>query len=86
IKDEVMDLSTLGLELIKFLSERHPQLLCERYRLEQIEETPLLTMEAIAKKRGFVLKGAAIDYERTARTVLDEFRAGKIGRISLENA
>ena len=86
IKDEVMDLSTLGLELIKLLSERHPQLLCERYRLEQIEESPLLTMEAIAKKRGFVLKGAAIDYERAARTVLDEFRAGKIGRISLENA
>jgi len=84
IRDEIMDLATLGLDLIKRLSEVHPDLLMTRYRLEQIEETPLLTMEAIARKRGFILKGAEIDYERTARTVIDEFRGGKIGRITLE--
>ena len=84
IRDEIMDLATLGLDLIRRLSEVHPDLLMARYKLEQIEETPLLTMEAIARKRGFILKGAEIDYERTARTVIDEFRAGKIGRITLE--
>ena len=84
IRDEIMDLATLGLELIKELSEVHPDLLMARYKIEKIEETPLLTMEAIARKRGFILKGAEIDYERTARTVIDEFRSSKIGRITLE--
>ena len=84
IRDEIMDLATLGLELIKELSLVHPDLLMARYKIEKIEETPLLTMEAIARKRGFILKGAEIDYERTARTVIDEFRSSKIGRITLE--
>ena len=43
-------------------------------------------MEALALKRGFILPGKRIDYERTARTVIDEFRAGKIGKITLEKA
>ena len=41
-------------------------------------------MEAICRKRGFILPGKRIDYERCAKTVLDEFRGGKIGRITLE--
>ncbi len=84
IKDEVMDLSTLGMELIGILSELYPDLLCARYKLENIEATPLMTMESIAEKRGFILSGKRIDYERTARTVIDEFRSGSIGRITLE--
>jgi len=84
IKDEIMDIASLGLELIARLSEVHPDLLIARYKIEQIEETPLLTMEAIASKRGFILSGKRIDYDRTAKTVLDEFRAAKIGQISLE--
>ena len=84
IKDEIMDLPTLGLELIKKLSAVHPDLLAARYKLDAIKESPLDTMEDIAKKRGFILSGNRIDYERTARTVLDEFRAGTIGRITLE--
>ena len=50
------------------------------------EYTPLGAMEAIARNRGFIMPGKRIDYERCARTVLDEFRAGKIGRITLEKA
>lgn len=50
------------------------------------EYTPLGAMEQIAKNRGFIMPGKRIDYERCARTVLDEFRAGKIGRITLEQA
>lgn len=84
IKDEIMDIASLGLELIQRLSEVHPDLLMARYKLEQIEETPLLTMEAIAGKRGFIMSGKRIDYDRTAKTVLDEFRSATIGRISLE--
>ncbi len=84
IKDEIMDLPTLALELIAKLSEIAPEQLKDRYRLEEICETPLETMEAIAQKRGFILPGKRIDYDRTARTVIDEFRAGTIGRITLE--
>jgi len=84
IKDEIMDVSELGLELIARLSRVSPELLCARYKLDRIEETPLLTMEAIAQKRGFIMAGKRIDYERTAKTVVDEFRSAKIGRITLE--
>ncbi|MCR5010162.1 MAG: ribosome biogenesis GTPase YlqF [Clostridia bacterium] len=86
IKDEIMDVSDLGLELIARLSIVAPDLLCARYKLDGIKETPLLTMEAIAAKRGFIMSGKRIDYERTAKTVLDEFRSGAIGRITLEKA
>ena len=86
IRDEIMDVSDLGLELIARLSTVAPELLCARYKLDKIEETPLLTMEAIARKRGFIMSGQRIDYERTAKTVLDEFRSSTIGRITLEKA
>lgn len=84
IKDEIMDLETLALKLVEKLSEIAPENLCERYKLDSIAETPLDTMDLIARKRGFVLSGGRIDYERTAKTILDEFRSGKIGRITLE--
>ena len=84
IKDEIMDLPTLGMELIGYLGEHYPQMLMDRYKLDQIEETPLGTMDAMAMKRGCILPGKRIDYERIGRLVLDEFRAGKIGRITLE--
>ena len=48
------------------------------------KDEALCVMEEIARKRGFILQGARIDYERTARTVIDEFRSGKLGRITLE--
>lgn len=72
------------MELIGVLAEEYPQLLCARYKLEEVCETPLATMEEIAGRRGFILPGKRIDYDRCARTVLDEFRGGKIGNITLE--
>ena len=84
IKDEILDIATLCLELIKVLQARYPQLLMERYKLTELGETALETMELIAKKRGFILSGGRIDYERTGKTVVDEFRSATIGRITLE--
>ena len=84
IKDDIMDIPTLGMELIGVLAERYPQLLKERYKLGEIAETPLENMENMALKRGCILPGKRIDYERIGRMVLDEFRASKIGRITLE--
>lgn len=53
---------------------------------EDGEYTPLGAMEEIARKRGFIMPGKRIDYERCARTVMDEFRSGMIGKITLEHA
>ncbi len=84
VKDEIMDLEGLALELIRELQENYVQMLKARYGLEALEDDALENMEAIAKKRGFILAGKRIDYERTARTILDEFRGGMIGKITLE--
>lgn len=85
IKDEVLDVETLGLRLIEKLSEIAPEKLKERYKLEEISELPIDTMEAIGRKRGFILGNKELDYTRIATTVLNEFRDGKIGKIVLEN-
>ena len=84
IKDEILDTASLALELIGVLQGYYPEELCSRYKLDETCEMPLDTMEAISGKRGFILPGKKIDYERCARAVLDEFRSGKIGNITLE--
>lgn len=101
IKDEILDVPTLGMELIGVLTKRYPELLLERYKLdclcEEGEESPesgypmetdqdlaLGNMYRMALKRGCILPGKRIDYERMGRLVLDEFRSAKIGRITLE--
>ena len=93
IKDEILDIQDLGLELVRVLLRGYPGILARRYGvleddgdadLGQNPPSALGVMEEIARKRGFLLPGKRIDYERTARTLLDEFRAGKLGRITLE--
>lgn len=84
IKDEILDVPTLAMELIEVLSENYPDMLAERYKLEGIADTPLETMENMAVKRGCILPGKRIDYERIGKLTLDEFRSAKIGRITLE--
>lgn len=86
IKDEILDIATLALELIKVLQQDYPDLLMARYKLEELSEDALTNMEAIALKRGFILPGKRIDYERCAKTLLDEFRGGVVGNITLEKA
>lgn len=84
IKDEILDVDTLGLKFIEKLMEIEPEKLKARYKLEELGETPLETMEMIGRKRGFILGRQELDYTRIAQTVLNEYREGKIGQISLE--
>lgn len=84
IKDEILDIETLGLRFIEKISKIEPDKLITRYKIQKIENTPLETMEAIAKKRGFLLGKNDYDYTRTAVAVLNEFREGKLGKICLE--
>jgi ribosome biogenesis GTPase A len=84
IKDEILDVETLALRLIENLMVIEPEKLKARYKLEELGETGLETMDMIGRKRGFITGRKELDYTRIAFTVLNEFRDGKIGQISLE--
>ena len=85
IKDDVFDIVEVSSLLMASLAKTYPQLLKERYKLETLEfERPIELLEAAGKKRGCIISGGRIDYNRIAAIVLDEFRGGKIGRITLE--
>lgn len=84
IKDEILDVETLALRLIEKLMVIEPEKLATRYKLDNLGESGIETMDMIAKKRGFITGRKEIDYTRTATTVLNEFRTGKLGNITLE--
>lgn len=85
IRDGVLDIASLALKLIEFLMKNNPKSITDRYKIELSEgQTPLEVMEAIALKRGMLVSRGEPDYDRCAITLLDEFRGGKLGRISLE--
>lgn len=84
IKDEIMDTEELALKLVERLQETNPKELMTRYKLTELHENPLDNLDAIARKRGAIMSGNQIDYNRIAGIILDEFRGGKIGKISLE--
>ena len=83
MNDEVLNLDELALDTIKFLLKEYPGNLKERYGVEE-EAEALQVMEAIAARRGCVKQGGITDYEKTAGIVLDDFRSGRTGRITLE--
>jgi ribosome biogenesis GTPase A len=88
VKDVVIDTIELSVILINRLRATHPDLLAARYKLtaddmsEEISDGELF--EIIARRRGFLLRGGEINDDRTAAVLLDEFRAAKIGRITLD--
>ncbi len=84
VKDDVVDIETLALELIKTLQEKYPNSFKDRFGIDIADMEPLEIYEAVCKRRGFIVRGGDFDYERCAKILIDEFRAGKLGRISLE--
>jgi ribosome biogenesis GTPase A len=85
IRDQVIDVETLAANLMFRLSEFYPDRIKERYKIEEtIGLTGFELLERAAKKRGFLISGGEYDLERMAIVLLDEFRGGKLGRISLE--
>ena len=85
VKETILDREELCLKLLEYLMGEYPELIMNRYRLESLSGTPLEVYEDIGRKRGFLLKGGEIDYLRTAVTVLDEFKNGKIGKMSFDS-
>lgn len=85
IKDEILDIEQLSLMLIKLLREKYPDSIEMRYKIDDIGNmSELQILELIGRKRGAKLKGDEIDYEKTAGILINEFRKGILGRISLE--
>lgn len=84
IKDEILDIETLGLRLVEKLVMLFPEMLIERYGIELNGQDSLSVMEDIGRRRGCIIKGGDIDYNGVSNLVLDEFRKGIIGRITLE--
>ena len=83
IKDEILDIVELGEEILRFLAKEYPELLKQRYKLTEIpQEEDLLSV--VAKKRGYVLRGAEPDYERAAQSVVTDFRKQAFGNVILE--
>lgn len=82
INDDVLDFSELALAFVKKLQKIAPSALKERYGIEIAD--PLETLGGIAKARKFLLKGGEPDYERAARALIDDFRKGRLGKITLE--
>jgi len=85
ISDEVVDLADLTISLLEELKEKSPRLLQERYHLESLDAGGVELLDAVCRGRGWLLKGNEYDYDRCCRVVLDEFREGKIGRVTLES-
>ena len=84
IKDEILNIDELSLELISYLKENYVGTLAARYEVEETVERPVELLEAIAQKRGCVQRGNEIDYSKAAALVIDDFRSGRLGRITLE--
>ncbi len=85
IKDDILDIESLAMKLLANLAENYPEVLVSRYKIEiSDEDTGYELLDKIGRKRGMLISGGEVNYERAAITVLDEYRSGKLGRITLE--
>ena len=85
VKDEILDAETLAIRLLEVMKTDYSERLEERYKIQNfVDKEAWEVLEMIAKKRGMMIKGGEIDYERASVMLLDEYRGGKLGAISLE--
>lgn len=82
INDDILDIDDIALALLEECYAKYPARLYERYGVEG--GTPLDMLETVCKRRGFMLRGGEYDYERGERAVIDDFRKGRLGRITLD--
>ncbi len=83
MNDEILNVEELALDTVKYILQNYPGMLAGRYDIDESAEA-IAVMEAIAAKRGCLKRGGLVDYEKAAGIILDDFRSGRIGRISLE--
>jgi ribosome biogenesis GTPase A len=88
IKDDTLDIESLAMVYCDRMRTLYPEMLATRYKLGEVSSfddlTPYELLELIGKKRGFLISGGEINTERTADMLIDEFRAAKLGRVTLD--
>ena len=85
IKDQIIDMEILVCRFLDIMRTNYPERLAERYKISGFEDKePYEILEMIGKKRGMLISGGEINTERAAITILDEYRGGKLGRITFE--
>lgn len=85
IKDEILNIEELCLKFIEFMKESYPKNLEERYKIDA-DKTALEIYEEIGIKRGAIIRKGEVDYTRCANLIFNDFRSGKLGRITIEKA
>ena len=83
IKDEILNIDELSLELIKVLTRDYAGILTDRYGVDETQ-TPVKILEQIAENRKCISRGNELDYSKAAALLIDEFRGGRLGKITLE--
>ncbi len=85
VKDEILDIETLAIRLLEVMTADYPERLTERYKIADFSDKEAWeVLEMIGKKRGMMIRGGEVDTERASVMLLDEYRGGKLGMISLE--
>lgn len=84
LSDKEFDMTDLGFELMQILYEKYPELIKQKYDVDYEFEEFIELYDRICLKRGFIMRGNEIDYERAGKTFITEFRNGKFGKITLE--
>ena len=84
INEDILNKEELAGELVTFISKLHPGLLSEHYKIEEEGKKQYEVLEAIAESRACLTKGGGFDLARASKLLLDDFRSGRLGRITLE--
>jgi ribosome biogenesis GTPase A len=84
IKDAILNLQEVTVFALNFLKEHYPKRLMDRYHLDELPDEVVSLFDEIGKKRGCIMPGGYIDYDKTSELVLREIRADKLGRLSFE--
>ncbi len=84
INDDILHFDDLALALLAEMSEKYPSALAVRYDITPAME-PIEKLDAVCKRRGFIVRGGEYDYDRACRAVVDDFRSGKLGKVTLDD-
>ncbi|MDO4153960.1 MAG: ribosome biogenesis GTPase YlqF [Clostridia bacterium] len=85
VKDTVVDCETLAVRLLEIMQTEYADRLSERYKISDfVDLQPWELLELIGRKRGMIIKGGEVDYTRVSVMLLDEYRGGKLGKITLD--
>lgn len=84
IKDQILHMDDLAVFLLRYLQDHYPNVLMERYQIEDINQDIIPLFDHIGQLRGAIAPGNHVDYDKTAELIIRDYRSGKLGLISLE--